>query len=180
MTQHKTFVLWLTGMPAAGKTTLGKAICQELKKYGHKIHHLDGDEVRAAAKEKLGYNKKDRDKNISLAIDLARKYQQQSFIVVAGFISPYREHRQWGRERLDNFIEVFVDAPLEVCEDRDPKGMYKKARAGEIEFFTGITDAYERPKDPDIYLKTDQMSVEECVSKVMEYLKDRGFLTKIQ
>ena len=94
---------------------------------------------------------------------------------MAGFISPYKEHRKWGREKLDNYIEVYVNSPLEVCEARDPKGMYKKARAGEIEFFTGVSDVYEEPDNPDIHLKTDQMSIADCVIKIMRYLKDNKF-----
>lgn len=173
---NKKFVLWLTGLSAAGKTTIAKAVCQELKNKGNNIHHLDGDEVRAAAKEKLGYSKEDRDRNISLAVEIAKNYQKQGFNVIASFISPYKEHRNWGRERLENYIEVFIDTPLEVCELRDPKGMYKKARAGEIEYFTGVTDRYEEPKNPDIHLKTDLMPVEECVEKVLKYLKDKKFI----
>lgn len=168
---NKKFVLWLTGLSAAGKTTIAKAVCQELKNNGNNIHHLDGDEVRAASKEKLGYSKEDRDKNISLAVEIAKKYQDQGVNVIASFIAPYQKHRRWGRERLENYIEVYVDSPLEVCEARDPKGMYKKARAGEIEFFTGITDGYEEPENPDIHLKTDLMSVEECVEEVLKFLK---------
>lgn len=168
---NKKFVLWLTGRPAAGKTTIAKAVCQELKNKGNNIHHLDGDEVRAASKEKLGYSKEDRDKNISLAVEIAKKYQDQGVNVIASFITPYQKHRRWGRERLENYIEVYVDSPLEVCEARDPKGMYKKARAGEIEFFTGITDGYEEPENPDIHLKTGRMSVEECVEEVLKFLK---------
>ncbi len=172
----KPFVLWLTGMPAAGKTTIAKAIFQELKNRGNNIHHLDGDEVRAVSKEKLGYSKEDRDKNIALAIELAKKYQNQGVSVIASFITPYQKHRQWGKERIDNYIEVYIDSPLEVCELRDPKGMYKKARSGEIEYFTGVTDKYEEPKNPDIHLKTDWMPVEECVSEAMKYLKDKKFI----
>jgi len=176
MSNQNNFTLWLTGLPAAGKTTLGKAISQELKNQGYKIHHLDGDEVRATASEQLGYCPTDRDKNISLAIDLAKKYQDNGYIVIAGFISPYKRHRQWGREKLDNYIEVFINSPLEVCEARDPKGIYQKARTGEIKFFTGISDPYEVPINPEIILETNPKDVAECVNEVMEYLKEKGFI----
>ena len=96
--------------------------------------------------------------------------------MVASFISPYKKHRQWGREKLKNYIEVFVNSPLEVCEIRDPKGMYKKARACEIEFFTGISDLYEEPDNPEIELETNPKTVEECASKIMRYLEDNGFV----
>ena len=174
---YKPFVLWLTGLSASGKTTVAKALKKELDKYGDKVHHLDGDEVREASKEKLGFSKEDRDKNIKLAIDLAKGYQDNGFMVIASFISPYREHRDWGRERLDNFIEVFVDAPLEVCESRDPKGMYGKARRGEIKMFTGISDPYEEPENPDIRLKTDNARVEDCVEEIVKYLADKKMIS---
>ena len=96
--------------------------------------------------------------------------------MVAGFISPYRKHREWGREKLKNYIEVFVNSPLEICEIRDPKGMYKRARAGEIKYFTGISDLYEEPSNPDIELKTNSKSVEECVNEVIRYLEDNDFI----
>lgn len=174
--EQKNFILWLTGLPAAGKTTLGKEICRKLKNRGYKIHHLDGDEVRAASKEKLGFSKEDRDKNINLAIDLAKDYQDKGYIVIACFIAPYQQHREWGREKLNNYIEIFVNAPLEVCEARDPKGIYKKARAGEINNFTGISDPYEEPSNPNLELETNPKSVKECVEKIMGYLKDNNFI----
>jgi adenylylsulfate kinase len=177
--QKKSFVLWLTGLSASGKTTLAKALKEELTKYYNKVHHLDGDEVRAASKEKLGFSKEDRDKNIDLAINLTKKYQDKGYIVIASFISPYRRHREWGRERLANYIEVFVDSPLEVCEARDPKGMYKKARVGEIAMFTGISDPYEKPENPDVHLKTSEFGVNECVGKILEYLNTKNYITKI-
>ena len=109
-------------------------------------------------------------------VSIAKKHQDKGFNVVAGFISPYKHHRRWGRECLNNYIEVFVDAPINVCEARDPKGMYKQARAGEIRSFTGISDKYEIPKNPEIHLKTDQMSVNECVEKIIDYLKDNNYI----
>jgi len=172
----KNFVLWLTGLPAAGKTTIARTIYQELKNTKYKIHHLDGDEVRVISGKQLGYSPADRDKNINLAIDLAKQYQDQGFIVIASFITPYRKHREWGRKKLENYIEIFINSPLEVCEARDPKGMYKKARAGEIEFFTGISDPYEVPENPEIELETNPKSVEECIEEVIKYLKNNGLL----
>lgn len=167
MTQKK-LVIWLTGLSGSGKTTLSKLVAERLKDRGLRVHHLDGDEVRAVSSNELGFNKEDRDKNIKLAIGLAKNYQDNAYIVVAGFISPYKVHRQWGREILDNYIEVFVDAPLEVCEERDVKGMYKKARVGEIKNFTGISDPYEKPEKADIVVKTDKLSVKESVEKILK------------
>lgn len=176
MTQQKTYIVWLTGLSAAGKTTIGRLLREKLDNQGFKIYHLDGDEVRAASKEKLGFSKEGRDKNIDLAIKMADEYQKQGFIVLASFVSPYKHHREWGRVRLENYIEVFVNAPLEVCEQRDPKGLYKKARAGEIEFFTGISDPYEEPESPDIEIRTDQLSPDQCIEQIIEYLKQNRLL----
>lgn len=175
MNNQKTYVLWLTGLSASGKTTLAKALKEELANYHKKIHHLDGDEVRDASSIKLGFSKEDRDKNIDLAIELVKDYQNKGYIVIASFISPYKTHRQWGRKRLENYTEVFINSPLEVCEARDPKGMYKKARAGEIPEFTGVSDPYEEPKSPDIHLKTDKLSVKECVRDVIKYLEENKY-----
>ncbi len=177
MENENTYVLWLTGLSASGKTTIAKALKKELAKYCDKVHHLDGDEVRDASPVKLGFSKEDRDKNISIAIDLTKDYQNKGYSVIASFISPYREHRVWGSDRLGNFIEVFVDAPLEICELRDPKGMYKKARAGEIEVFTGVSDPYEEPDNPDVRLKTDDMRVEDCVEEIIKHLADKKLIS---
>lgn len=163
-------VIWLTGFSGSGKTTLSRALSKKLESEGYKVHHLDGDEVRASSKENLGFSKEDRDKNISLAIDLAKKYQDDGYLVVASFISPFRVHREWGRNRLTGFTEVFVDAPLEVCEERDPKGMYKKARKGEIAEFTGISSPYENPTNPDVVVKTGEKTVKECIDRIINFL----------
>lgn len=168
----KTYVLWLTGLSGAGKTTIAKALKEELVKYHDKVHHLDGDEVRDASPVKLGFSKEDRDKNIDLAIELTKKYQDEGYVVIASFISPYREHRKWGRERLDDFMEVFVNASLNTCEARDPKGLYKKARTGEIPMFTGITDPYEEPENPDLHIKSDLLSLNESVEHILNHLKE--------
>jgi len=172
----KNFVLWLTGLSGAGKTTLAKKINERFKDLKIKAHHLDGDEVREASGKNLGFSMEDRDKNIELAINMTADYCDRGYVVVASFISPYERHRQWGRERLDNFVEVFVDASLDVCENRDVKGMYKKARRGEIELFTGISDVYELPKGPHIHLKTDEFSVDECLVEVERYLVDNHYI----
>lgn len=149
---------------------------EELIKSGKLVRHLDGDEVRRGYQKKLGFSKQDRDKNIKIAINLATKYQSQGYIVIASFISPYVRHRNWGREKLNNFIEIFVDILLDICESRDPKGIYRKAQKGEIEFFTDITDPYEKPKNPDIHLRTDQLSIAECTAIIAKYLKKSNLL----
>jgi len=171
-----SFILWLTGLPAAGKTSLGRAILAELKSRNKKARHLDGDEVRAASPVKLGFTKEDRDKNIKLAIALADKYQRQGYIVIASFISPYREHREWGRQSLNSFIEIFVNAPLAVCEARDPKQLYKKVSQGEIACLTGVDDPYEEPLNPEINIKTSELTLADSVREVMNYLENNKFI----
>jgi adenylyl-sulfate kinase len=170
------YILWLTGLSASGKTTIAKLLLEKLIGKNLSAHHLDGDEVRAVQKDFLGYSKEGRDRNNMLAIEIAKKYQDEGKIVIASFISPYREHRQWGRDILEGYIEIYVEAPLEICEQRDPKGLYKKARAGELSQFTGIDDPYEAPETPDIHLPTHQMEIEECVEKIMGFLEEKGLL----
>lgn len=177
METNRPFVLWLTGLSGSGKTTLAVALKEKLSDHYPKVHHLDGDEVRAASKELLGFDKAGRDKNIQLAIALAKQYQEEGYVVLASFISPYRHHRQWGRETLADYIEVFVDTPLEICEQRDPKGLYKKARSGQMPFFTGISDPYEDPLRPDIRLANQEVSLEENVENVLCYLQRNHYLS---
>ncbi|PIR92249.1 adenylyl-sulfate kinase [Candidatus Falkowbacteria bacterium CG10_big_fil_rev_8_21_14_0_10_44_15] len=176
MNKNRTCVLWLTGLSASGKTTIAQKVKELLSDSSLKIHHLDGDEVRTAAKEKLGFSKEDRDKNIKLAISLAKNYQEKGYVVIASFISPYRYHREWGRESLINYVEIFVNTPLEVCEQRDPKGLYKKVRAGDIKQFTGIDDPYEEPQNSDLEIRTDNLNVDQCANLIITYLKDSGML----
>ncbi len=170
------FALWLTGLSASGKTTLAKALFTALNGNGEKIHHLDGDEVRSASGHIFDFTPQGRDKNIQAAIELAKNYQIKGFSVIASFISPYKRHRQWAREALSGFVEIYVQAPLSVCEARDPKGLYQRARAGEIDFFTGISDVYEEPDEPDILVKTNEVSVKECVEQVLDYLREKGYI----
>ncbi len=176
MSTQEKFILWFTGLSASGKTTIAKAVQQELTQRGMQTYHLDGDEVRARAKEHFGFTQEGRDKNIQAAITYAKEYQDQGYVVVASFISPYAHHRMWGKNTLYNFIEVFVDCPLSVCEQRDPKGLYKKAHAGEVAFFTGISDPYEEPTNPDIHLKTDSTSKDDCIKTVLTYLEEHNFI----
>lgn len=174
--KQKSFVLWMTGFSASGKTTLAKCVCRHFEQKGLKFFHLDGDEIRAFSGGKSDFSREGREKNIRFAVDLAKKYQKDNYIIVASFISPYREHREQARRELENFVEVFVNSPLEVCENRDPKGLYKKARRGEINFFTGLDDPYEPPDRPEIELRTDRMSVRECADFICYYLSEKGFV----
>jgi adenylylsulfate kinase len=174
----KGFTLWFTGLPASGKTTTAEAVLKELKKYNLKIEKLDGDIFRNNLTKDLSFSKKDRDENLRRVGFVANLLSRNNIIVVASFISPYKKQREYLRKNVYNFIEIFVDSPLSVCEKRDPKGMYKKARSGKIKNFTGVDDPYEIPKSPDIHLNTSEGKIKNNVKKVMDYLFEKRFLTK--
>lgn len=164
--------IWLTGLSGAGKTTIAKKLHEKLKDLDHKsVEHLDGDIVRATFCKDLGFSKADRDENIK-RISYVAAYLSASRVTICTFISPYQKARDNARKLCTNFVEVFVDCPLEVCEERDVKGLYKKARAGEIKGFTGIDDPYEPPDNPQIHLRTDLMSVDDCVEEILKYLNE--------
>ena len=168
---NKGFVLWLTGFSAAGKTTIADSVFKLLSNNGMNIERLDGDIVRENLAKDLDFSKEGRNENIRRIGFVANLLSRNNVGVVASFISPYRKQREDLRANVNNFIEVFADAPLEVCEERDPKGMYKKARAGEIKEFTGVSDPYEAPISPEIHLRTDKCTLEECVQIVLGYLR---------
>lgn len=168
----KQCCLWLTGLSSAGKTTIAEKLIEQLEALGQpqcNVEHLDGDVVRRTFCKDLGFSKADRDENIK-RISYVAAYLSTSRIVICSFISPYREARKKARELCNNFIEVYVECPLDVCEKRDAKGLYKLARAGKIKGFTGIDDPYEPPLDPEISLRTDQMNLDLCVDKILRHL----------
>jgi sulfate adenylyltransferase len=174
--QQKGFCLWLTGLSQSGKTTIGNKLYKILKKKGLKVERLDGDIIRQSLSKDLGFTKEDRNENIKRVGSLARLFVQRQIITIASFISPYKKQRQELRKKIPNFIEVFVNCPLKVCEKRDEKGLYKKAKRGEIKNFTGISDPYRRPENPEIELSTDRETIEENVNKVTQYLKENEFI----
>ncbi|HEX3049842.1 MAG TPA: adenylyl-sulfate kinase [Aggregatilineaceae bacterium] len=176
MSQQKGFTLWFTGLSGAGKTTVALALEKELRNRGLYIERLDGDTVRQGLTRDLGFSKEDRDKNIERVTFVAKLLSRNGVGVLASFISPYIETRAMVRRETTNFIEVFVSAPLETCIERDVKGMYKKAMAGEIKNFTGIDDPYEEPTNPEITLQTNLESVEDSVNKCLAYLEANGYL----
>ncbi len=176
MQRQPGFTLWLTGFSGAGKTTIATALEQQLKARGLYIERLDGDTVREGLTRDLGFSKEDRDKNIERVSYVAKLLSRNGVGVIAAFISPYREARLKARQACTNFIEVHVNAPLEVCMARDVKGLYAKALAGEIPNFTGVSDPYEAPETPEITLNTDHESVESCTARVLEYLETHVFI----
>ena len=175
--QQPGVTIWFTGLSCAGKTTISRAVGKELKSSGYKVEILDGDVVRQNLTKGLGFSKEDRDENIRRVGFVAELLTRNQVIVLVSAISPYREIRQEVRERIGNFVEVYVNAPLEVCEQRDVKGLYKKARAGEIKNFTGIDDPYEPPLNSEVECRTDLESLEESVSKVLAKLRELGYFS---
>jgi len=153
-------VYWLTGLPASGKTALADRLYEYLKMKGLKVERLDGDALRTMFPE-TGFSREDRNRHVRRAGEYAAKFEKEGAIVVASLISPYRESRAYVRSLCSYFIEVYVKASLETCERRDPKGLYKKARAGEIKNFTGIDDPYEVPESPDSVIPTDGLTLEQ-------------------
>ncbi len=158
-------VIWFTGLSGAGKSTLADKTYQYLIERGLHVEQLDGDKVRSIFPT-TGFLKKDRNEHIKRVGYLASLLEKNNVIVVASFISPYKESRHFVRQQFTNFIEIFVDTPLEICEQRDPKGLYKKARSAEINHFTGIDDPYEKPKNPELRVSTNQQSIEESFNKI--------------
>ena len=171
--KQKPCVLWFTGLSAAGKSTTANQVEQVLYQLGHHTYLLDGDNVRHGLNKDLGFSDADRVENIRRIGELSKLFADAGLIVLSAFISPFRSDRQMVQDLMfeGEFVEIFMDTPLEVCESRDPKGLYQKARKGEIKNFTGIDSAYEPPEQSDIVLNTAECSVEECAQQVIDYLR---------
>jgi adenylylsulfate kinase len=175
---QKGFTLWFTGLSGAGKTTLSNAVEKELRRLEMKVEHLDGDIVRKYLSRDLGFTKEDRAKNIERVTFVASLLTKYGVATLVSFISPYRDKRREAREMIGSFVEVYVKCPLEVCEGRDAKGLYEKARNGEIEFFTGITDPYEEPEDPEIVVDTSELNETQCAEAVLDHLEKSGYIDR--
>jgi adenylyl-sulfate kinase len=178
MQKSKVFspcVLWLTGLSGAGKSTIANLLKSQFDKWGLMNYLLDGDILRQGLCSDLNFSEADRYESCRRMAEVAKLFMKEEYIVICASISPYNNMRRLIRERFTDhqFIEVFVDAPLATCEARDPKGLYKKARAGNIPLFTGIDSAYEAPENPEIHLRTDQETPEDCVQKIIEFLNMR-------
>ncbi|MBN2541720.1 adenylyl-sulfate kinase [bacterium] len=174
--EHKGFTLWFTGLPCSGKTTVADLVAEKLRNKGYKIERLDGDIVRKSLTKDLGFSQEDRNENIKRVTFVAKLLSRNGVGVLASFVSPYIEIRKHIREETTNFVEVFVKCPVGVCEDRDVKGMFKKARAGEIDDFTGVSHPFEDPENPEIIIETNRESVEESAEKVIKKLKELNLL----
>jgi len=176
MKDQRGFTAWFTGLPCSGKTTIADGVAEVLRGRDLKVERLDGDIVRKGLTSDLGFSKEDRDENIKRVTYVAKLLTRNDVAVLATFVSPYLERRAKTREEIGDFVEIYTRCPVEICIERDDKGMYKKAIAGEIKNFTGIDDPYEEPEDPELILDTDKMGVEECVQKVLDKLEELGYI----
>ena len=165
-------VVWLTGLSGSGKSTIANELELALHKLGAKSYVLDGDNIRAGLNKDLGFSDADRKENMRRIAEVAKLFSDSETITITAFISPFRQERAEAKEIIGakNFIEVYVDASLEICEQRDVKGLYKKARSGEIPNFTGIDSPYETPNNPDILLESGKLTINECVDKLLKHL----------
>lgn len=171
--------LWFTGLSGAGKTTVANLVEEELRRRGQKVESLDGDVVRTHLSKGLGFSKEDRDTNIKRIAFVCELLTRNDVIAIAAAISPYREVRDYARRTIGAFVEVFVDCPLDVCVARDTKGLYKKAIAGEITNFTGVSDPYEEPESPEVTLRTHEEPPEASAAKVMAKLEELGYIEAV-
>ena len=176
---HRGFTIWFTGLSAAGKSTLAVETEKALFERGCHTYILDGDNIRHGLNKNLGFSPEDRTENIRRIGETAKLFRDCGIINLVAFISPYRKDRDSARQLGDEeeFIEVLVDCPVEICEQRDPKGAYKKAREGIIKDFTGISAPYEAPERPEIHLRTDKVCVEDCVGEILRYLEEHGYIS---
>jgi len=173
--EHKGFTLWFTGLPCSGKTVLADAVAEELKKKEMKVERLDGDIVRKSLTKDLGFTEEDRNRNIERVTFVAKLLTRNGVAVLASFVSPYNKIRDYSRKEIGDYILVYVKCSLEECERRDVKGMYAKARAGEIKDFTGIDHPFEEPNKADIIVETDKQTINESRNIILKALGDMGF-----
>ncbi len=176
--RQKGVILWFTGLSGCGKSTVANEVSHRLHQMGKLSYILDGDNIRHGLNKDLGFSPEDRAENIRRISEVANLFADAGIITITAFISPYRKDRDFCRKLAGDgrFIEIYVKASVETCEKRDPKGLYKKARAGEIKEFTGISAPYEEPLNPEIILDSDNLTIEEEVEKVMNYLKEEGIV----
>jgi len=176
--KQKGVLLWFTGLSASGKSTVANEVVFRLHEMGKLTYVLDGDNIRHGLNKNLGFSPEDREENIRRISEVGNLFADAGLITTTAFISPYRKDRDFARELLGDgrFIEVFVKASIDTCEQRDPKGLYKKAKSGEIKEFTGISAPYEEPLKPEIVLDADTMTIEEEAKAVLDYLEEKGIV----
>lgn len=176
MSETRGVTVWMTGLPGSGKTTIALEVENKLRAMGRNIEILDGDEVRKGLSSDLGFSKEDRQRHAKRVTYVAKVLTRNEVIVLVGLISPFRAFRQYAREEIGEFIEVFVDTSLEECIERDPKGLYKLAMDGQIKDLTGLQDPYEAPEDPELVIPTEDVTVEQAADMVMDQLRTQGYL----
>ena len=176
--EHPGLTVWFTGLPGSGKSTIANLVAEKLKAKGYKVERLDGDVVRKGLTRDLGFSKEDRDKNIERVTFVAKLLTRNGVIVLSSFVSPYRAARENARREIGSFFEVYLKCSIEECMRRDVKGMYKKAMAGEIKEFTGVSDPYEEPEKPELVLEADKQAPGESAEKVLATLTKTGYLNK--
>ena len=170
------FTIWLTGLSGAGKSTLAWLIEGRLRALDHNVEVLDGDVVRTHLSKGLGFSREDRDTNIKRIAFVCNLLTRNGVVSIAAAISPYREAREWARKEIGNFVEVYVKCPLDVCRQRDVKGLYKQVEEGKIKGFTGVDDPYEEPEHPELVIETDRETVEESVTRIFARLEELSYL----
>lgn len=175
---QKPCILWFTGLSGSGKSTIANAVEAKLYELQKHTYLLDGDNVRMGLSKGLGFSDEDRVENIRRIGEVSKLFVDAGLIVLTAFISPFEKDRDMVRSLVQygEFVEIFVDTPLEICEQRDPKGLYKKAKAGEITNFTGVSSPYEAPENAEIIIKTNKLDINECVNEVIKYLETQGYL----
>jgi adenylylsulfate kinase len=175
---HKSGLVWFTGLSASGKSTIAHNVERRLFEKGFHVYAFDGDNIRHGINSNLGFSREDRKENLRRIAELSKLFIDAGFIVLAAFISPYKDDREYIRKRFegDNFLEIYVKCPVEMCEERDPKGQYKKAREGIIKNYTGISAPYEEPESPELVLDTDKLDIVTSTHKVLELLERNKFI----
>lgn len=178
LNNHKSGLIWFTGLSASGKSTIAHTVEERLFESGVRTYVLDGDNVRHGINRNLGFSREDRKENLRRIAEVAKLFVDAGILVLAAFISPYKEDREYIRKSFegDNFLEIYVKCSVEECEQRDPKGQYKKARAGIIKNYTGISSPYEEPENPDLILDTEKLELEASVEKVLDVLEQKKFI----
>lgn len=176
--RHSAVAVWFTGLPCSGKSTLARHLEQRLRDMGIAVRVLDGDDLRRSLSRGLGFSRSDREEHLRRLALLVRFLTDSGILTVTATISPYRSVREAARRTLKHFAEIYVKCPLEVCVQRDVKGLYRKALAGEIEQFTGVSDPFEEPDAPDVVVETDKESIIECVARIVAYLSKSGKMAR--